>query len=234
MEIFYSPEIINGKNELGEEESFHCVKVLRHREGDEILIADGIGNFYKAKIILAHKAHCSFEVTEKWKGENALKFQLHLAIAPTKNLDRMEWLCEKATEIGVSEISFLECEHSERRKINLERMKRICVSAMKQSMRASVPKLNEMVGFQSFISERSKVKGEKFICHLSEKNISLASAYTKGNDAIVLIGPEGDFSNEELKLAADNGFTEVILGNSRLRTETAALVALVQLNSLVQ
>ncbi len=234
MELFYCPEIINGIHELSDEESYHCVKVLRHNVGDELNIIDGVGNFYKAKITMAHKDHCRFEVIEKCKESEGLSFKLHLAIAPTKNMDRMEWLCEKAVEIGVTEISFLECEHSERRKINIERLNRICVSAMKQSVRATLPKLNEIIAFEKFLSEKSKVKGEKFICHLAQNKISLSSVYKKENDVLILIGPEGDFSGKELSLASDEGFTEVILGNNRLRTETAALVAIVQLNSLNQ
>ena len=165
MELFYCPEIVNGISELSNEESYHCVKVLRHIAGDEINIIDGVGNFYKVKITIAHKEHCRFEVIEKQKEDSELDFQLHIAIAPTKNMDRMEWLCEKAVEIGVTEISFIECEHSERRKINIERLHRICVSAMKQSMRATLPKLNELISIKEFLNRNSEFKNQKFICH---------------------------------------------------------------------
>ena len=234
MEIFFCPEIINGILILSEEESYHCIKVLRHIEGDEINLIDGAGNFYKAKITSAHKSHSGFEVIKKWKEEGSSNSKIHLAIAPTKNIERIEWLLEKAVEIGVNEISFIECEHSERRKINMERLNRICVSAMKQSMRATLPKLNEIIPIKEFLNHNSKIKNQKFICHLGQNKTHLSSVYEKGIDATILIGPEGDFSKDELKIAVDSGFIEAILGTNRLRTETAALVAIVQLNSLNQ
>ncbi len=234
MEIFFCPEIINGISILSEEESYHCVKVLRHIEGDEISLIDGAGNFYTAKITSAHKTHCGFEVIKKWKEDNSSCVKIHLAISPTKNNDRIEWLLEKAVEIGVNEISFIECEHSERRKINMERLNRICISAMKQSMRATLAKLNELISIKEFLNQKSEIKNQKFICHLGENKTQLSSVYQKGNHATILIGPEGDFSNDELKVAVESGFKEVILGNNRLRTETAALVAIVQLNLLNQ
>ena len=234
MELFYQPEIINGNHVLSNEESYHCVKVLRHKEGDELIIIDGIGNFYKTKITLAHKDHCRFEVIEIQKEDSTVNFKLHLAIAPTKNMDRIEWFCEKAVEMGVTEISFLECEHSERRKINIERLNKICVSAMKQSNRATLPKLNELISFEKFIHSPFTTHYSLFICHLGENKKSLSSVYKKGNDVLILIGAEGDFSDKELALAIKSGFAEVILGDNRLRTETAALVAIVQLNLMNQ
>ena len=234
MEIFFCPEIINGISILSEEESYHCVKVLRHIEGDEISLIDGAGNFYTAKITSAHKTQRGFEVIKKWKEDNSSCVKIHLAISPTKNNDRIEWLLEKAVEIGVNEISFIECEHSERRKINMERLNRICISAMKQSMRATLAKLNELISIKEFLNQKSEIKNQKFICHLGENKTQLSSVYQKGNHATILIGPEGDFSNDELKVAVESGFKEVILGNNRLRTETAALVAIVQLNLLNQ
>lgn len=234
MDLFFCPEIINGISILSEEESYHCIKVLRHIEGDEINLIDGAGNFYKAKITSAHKSHSGFEVIKKWKEEGSSNSKIHLAIAPTKNIERIEWLLEKAVEIGIHEISFIECDHSERRKINLERLNRICVSAMKQSMRASLPKLNEIIPVKEFLNQKSIIKNQKFICHLGENKTQLSSVYQKGNNATILIGPEGDFSDVELKAAYDAGFKEVIIGNNRLRTETAALVAIVHLNLLNQ
>ncbi len=234
MELFFCPEIINGILILSEEESYHCIKVLRHVESDEITLIDGIGSFYTAKIISAHKSHCGFEVIKKWSEENNISAKIHIAIAPTKNIERIEWLIEKAVEIGFYEISFIECAHSERRKINMERLNRICVSAMKQSKRATLPKLNEIISFKKFLITYSKIFNQKFICHLGKNKTQLSSVFQKGNDSTILIGPEGDFSSDELKEAIDAGFKEVILGNNRLRTETAALVAIVQLNSLNQ
>ncbi len=234
MELFFCPELINGISILSEEESYHCVKVLRHTDNDEINLIDGAGNFYMAKITSAHKSHCGFEILKKWPEEIISGSKIHLAIAPTKNIERIEWLLEKAVEIGVNEISFLECEHSERRKINMERINRIGVSAMKQSERATLPKINDLKRFNIFIHENSKVKSQKLICHLGENKTQLSAIYAKDTDVIVLIGPEGDFSNEELNDAAEEGFKKVILGANRLRTETAALVAIVQLNLLNQ
>jgi len=234
MDLFFCPEIINGISILSEEESYHCIKVLRHIEGDEINLIDGAGNFYKAKITSAHKSHSGFEVIKKWKEEGSSNSKIHLAIAPTKNIERIEWLLEKAVEIGIHEISFIECDHSERRKINLERLNRICVSAMKQSMRASLPKLNEIIPIKEFLNQKSVIKNQKFICHLGENKTQLSSVYQKGNNATILIGPEGDFSDAELRASNDAGFKEVIIGNNRLRTETAALVAIVHLNLLNQ
>lgn len=234
MVLFFCPEIINGISILSEEESYHCIKVLRHIEGDEINLIDGAGNFYMAKITSAHKTHAGFEVIKKWKEEGSSNSKIHLAIAPTKNIERIEWLLEKAVEIGINEISFIESDHSERRKINLERLNRICVSAMKQSMRASLPKLNEIIPIKEFLNQKSIIKNQKFICHLGENKIQLSSVYQQGNNATILIGPEGDFSDAELKAAYDAGFKEVIIGNNRLRTETAALVAIVHLNLLNQ
>ena len=234
MDLFFCPEIINGISILSEEESYHCIKVLRHIDGDEINLIDGAGNFYKAKITSAHKSHSGFEVIKKWKEEGSSNSKIHLAIAPTKNIERIEWLLEKAVEIGINEISFIECDHSERRKINLERLNRISVSAMKQSMRASLPKLNEIIPIKEFLNQKSVIKNQKFICHLGENKTQLSSVYQKGNNATIIIGPEGDFSDAELKAANDAGFKEVIIGNNRLRTETAALVAIVHLNLLNQ
>ena len=234
MDLFFCPEIINGISILSEEESYHCIKVLRHIDGDEINLIDGAGNFYKAKITSAHKSHSGFEVIKKWKEEGSSNSKIHLAIAPTKNIERIEWLLEKAVEIGINEISFIECDHSERRKINLERLNRICVSAMKQSMRASLPKLNEIIPIKEFFNQKSVIKNQKFICHLGENKTQLSSVYKQGNNATILIGPEGDFSDAELKAANDAEFKEVIIGNNRLRTETAALVAIVHLNLLNQ
>ena len=234
MDLFFCPEIINGISILSEEESYHCIKVLRHIDGDEINLIDGAGNFYKAKITSAHKSHSGFEVIKKWKEEGSSNSKIHLAIAPTKNIERIEWLLEKAVEIGINEISFIECDHSELRKINLERLNRISVSAMKQSMRASLPKLNEIIPIKEFLNQKSVIKNQKFICHLGENKTQLSSVYQQGNNATILIGPEGDFSNAELKAAYDAEFKEVIIGNNRLRTETAALVAIVHLNLLNQ
>lgn len=223
MQIFYTPDI-ETKQELPEEESGHCIRVLRLNEGDEILLTDGKGMFYKAAISNAHHKHCGVEILERWSQEPLWDFKLHIAVAPTKNMDRMEWFAEKATEIGIDGITCLNCRFSERREIKPARLEKILVSAMKQSQKATLPKLEGMVDFKRFIS--TAFDGRKFIAHCEEGEKPLLKyTYKKGENALILIGPEGDFSPEEIDLAIKNGFEPISLGKSRLRTETAALVA---------
>jgi 16S rRNA (uracil1498-N3)-methyltransferase len=226
MELYFAPQITNQQYVLPEQESYHCVKVLRHIEGDTIHIIDGTGGLYKAEITSAHKTHCGFKIISGQKEYGKKNFRLHIAIAPTKNIERIEWLLEKATEIGIDEITPLVCQHSERRKVNHERLEGILVSAIKQSIKAYLPKLNELTDFDNFLKTQDNIQAQKFICHLDEKhNTHLKTVYKPGNNAIILIGPEGDFTNEEIESAIKQNFQPVILGNSRLRTETAALVA---------
>lgn len=223
MQIFYAPDIASNPV-LPEDESGHCVRVLRLQEGDEILVADGKGFFYKAVIVNAHHKHCEVEVQKQWPQENLWNFNLHIAVAPTKNMDRIEWFSEKATEIGINAITFLNCRFSERKEIKLPRVEKILVSAMKQSQKAALPALDGMVGFKTFVTQ--PFEGRKFIAHCEEdKKELLAHTYHPGENALILIGPEGDFSPEEIALALQNGFEPISLGESRLRTETAALVA---------
>lgn len=223
MQIFYTPQV-NEVPELPEEESVHCVRVLRLGEGDEITLTDGKGCFYRAVITDANPKRCGFEVLEKHKQEPLWDFNLHIAVAPTKNIDRMEWFAEKATEIGIDAITFLNCRFSERRDIKLPRLEKIVVSAMKQSMKATLPALGGMTSFSEFV--RRPFDGQKFIahCQAGEKSILKDVCQPYGN-ILVMIGPEGDFSAEEIQEAQDSGFVPVSLGKSRLRTETAALVA---------
>lgn len=223
MQIFYTPDIQN-KLQLPEEESGHCVRVLRLGEKDEILLTDGQGTFYKAAIVQPHPKHCEVHILDQWQQETLWPFYLHIAVAPTKNMDRMEWFCEKATEIGVDEITCLNCRFSERREIKPSRLEKILVSAMKQSQKARLPKLNGMTDFKKFISQ--PFEGRKFIAHCEEgEKPLLKKIYQPGEKALILIGPEGDFSPEEIDLAKACGFEPISLGESRLRTETAALVA---------
>lgn len=223
MQIFYTPEI-SVNSELPEEEAGHCIRVLRLSEGDEILLTDGKGFFYKAAISRAHSKHCEVSVLESWQQPAKWNFQLHIAVAPTKNMDRMEWLAEKATEIGINAITCLNCRFSERREIKPARLEKIMVSAMKQSQKATLPGLTGMVDFRSFISQ--PFEGRKYIAHCEngEKTL-LKHTYRPGENALILIGPEGDFSPEEIQEALKCGFEPISLGDSRLRTETAALVA---------
>lgn len=223
MQLFYTPDIAE-KAELPEEEAGHCIRVLRLAEGDEIRLADGKGFFYRAAIRRAHPKHCQVEVLERWAQPPLWPFRLHIAVAPTKNMDRMEWFAEKATEIGIDEITCLNCRFSERREIKTARLEKILVSAMKQSLKATLPKLTGMTDFKTFVTQ--PFEGRKFIAHCEEgEKAQLKTSYRPGENALILIGPEGDFSPEEIALALANGFEPVSLGESRLRTETAALAA---------
>lgn len=223
MQIFYTPDITTCRV-LPEEESGHCIRVLRLAEGDEILLTDGKGSFYKAAISRAHPKHCEVTVVESWQPPALWNFRLHIAVAPTKNMDRMEWFAEKATEIGIDAITCLNCRFSERREIKPARLEKILVSAMKQSQKATLPQLAGMTDFRTFI--RQPFEGRKFIAHCGEGEKSLLKrTYRPGENALVLIGPEGDFSPEEVALALKEGFEPISLGASRLRTETAALAA---------
>lgn len=223
MQIFYTPDIAT-QSVLTEEESGHCVRVLRLSTGSEILLTDGKGSFYKAAITNPHHKRCEFEILDQWQQPSLWNFKLHIAVAPTKNMDRMEWFVEKATEIGINEIHLLNCRFSERKEIKKSRLDKIAVSAMKQSQKATLPIIHEMTDFKKFIVQ--PFDGRKFIAHCEEQDKKLIKeVYHPGENALVLIGPEGDFSPEEIALALENGFEPISLGESRLRTETAALVA---------
>ncbi len=230
MHVFYTPDIMNNP-ELPEEEAGHCLRVLRLNIGDEILLTDGNGYFYKAAISSATGKRCQVRIIEKIYQEPLWKGHLHIAMAPTKMMDRIEWFAEKATEIGMDELTFLNCRYSERKVIKTERIEKIVVSAVKQSLKARKPVINEMTDFEKFL--QTDFKGDKFIAHCNEgEKILLKDAITPGNDALVLIGPEGDFSKEEVEKAIERGFKPISLGKSRLRTETAALVAVHTMNLL--
>lgn len=223
MQIFYTPDIAVN-SELPEEEAGHCIRVLRLTEGDEILLTDGKGFFYKAAISRAHPKHCEVSILESWRQPALWNSRIHVAVAPTKNMDRMEWFAEKATEIGIDAITCLYCRFSERKEVKTSRLEKILISAMKQSQKATLPQLEGMTDFKTFVGR--PFKGRKFIAHCEDgKKTLLKRAYHPGEDVLVLIGPEGDFSPEEIHLALENGFEPISLGESRLRTETAALVA---------
>lgn len=221
--IFYTPDILTDP-ELPFEEAQHCIKVLRKKEGDEILLADGKGNFYDAEIIQANPKHCIVNIVKSISQKKNWTFNLQIAFAPTKNMDRVEWFTEKATEIGIDHFSPILCQYSERKEIKLQRIEKILVSAMKQSQKAYLPRLDEMQSFSQFVKQ--KFDGQKFIahCYPQEKPI-LKEVYKKGMNALILIGPEGDFSEKEVEEAILSGFQPISLGESRLRTETAALAA---------
>lgn len=232
MHVFYTPDILRNP-ELPEEEAQHCTRVLRLGVGDNITLTDGRGNFYKAEITVANSKRCLVSITETIHQNPLWPCHLHIAVAPTKNMDRNEWFAEKATEIGIDELTFLNCRFSERKVIKTERIEKILISAIKQSLKARLPKLNEMIDFTKFIAQ--DFKGQKFIAHCYEgEKPLLKDVLTPGKDAVVLIGPEGDFSEEEVKAAIERGFTPISLGKSRLRTETAALVACHTMNLMNQ
>jgi 16S rRNA (uracil1498-N3)-methyltransferase len=221
MQLFYCPKVFEGSSHLSSEESKHCIKVLRKQEGDTIHLIDGRGNFYEVKITLASQKKTGFEIVRKWE-DKPLPYALHIAIAPTKNNDRFEWFLEKATEIGIDEITPIICEYSERKVIKNERMEKIILSATKQSLKATLPKLNQAVSFDDFI--KRNLYSDCFIAHCEEqKKISLQTIISA--NSTILIGPEGDFSTKEIHLALSHNFKPVSLGDSRLRTETAGIVA---------
>jgi 16S rRNA (uracil1498-N3)-methyltransferase len=224
MQLFYVPIISGTEIILDETESKHAIRVLRLQNGNQVEIIDGAGGFYKAQITDANQKKCRLSIIESQKEFGKKDFHLHIAIAPTKNSDRFEWFLEKATEIGIDEITPLLTSHSERKTVNPERLEKILVSAMKQSLKAYLPQLNELTAFKELISNNKTEN--KYIAWCDEiQKKHLKNLATKGNNTLILIGPEGDFSTEEVKLAIENGFKVVSLGESRLRTETAGIVA---------
>ncbi len=223
MQLFYVTGLAGGTCTLGEEESHHCLKVLRMREGDTLHLTDGEGRFYDGRLSGMHPKGCAVTIIST-REVPPDPVPIHIAIAPTKNIDRFEWFLEKATEIGISQITPLICEHSERDVVKLPRLEKVIVSAMKQSLKAWLPKLHEPVRFKELVERQ--FPGGKFIayCETGQESL-LQKAYIPGTPALVLIGPEGDFSPAEVALAMQNGFIPVSLGPSRLRTETAGIVA---------
>lgn len=223
MSLFYVPNLSTASI-LPEEESLHAVKVLRLKTGDSIQIVDGKGGFYNAQITTPHHKHCAFEITETLVDASRRNYKLHIAIAPTKNIDRLEWFIEKATEIGIDEITPVFCQNSERKVVKEERLEKIIVSAAKQSLKAKFPTLNLPCSFNEFI--RTYSAEQQFIAHCyNDDKMLLKSEIKHGKSILILIGPEGDFSPEEVSTAIKNGYQPVSLGDSRLRTETSGVVA---------
>lgn len=221
--IFYCPDIRTNP-EMPEDESRHCARVLRMKEGDTLFITDGKGYFYKAQLLQANAKSCIVAIEEELPQPKGWDFNLHIAFAPTKKLDRMEWFVEKATEIGIDRFTPLNCRFSERKHINTTRLEKIMVSAMKQSQKSRLPQFDEIIKFDAFIGQ--PFSGQKFIAHCydSPKEL-LTQIHKKNRDTLILIGPEGDFSEEEVAKSIEHGFIPISLGETRLRTETAALVA---------
>lgn len=230
MNLFFQPLIKEGRHYLDPDESRHCTKVLRKKTGDKITVVDGKGMFFEAVLTEADARQCHFKIVNETAALSR-SFNIHIALAPTKNTDRMEWFVEKATEIGIDQISFIHCKHSERTKLRLDRIERVAIHAMKQSLKASIPQINDLINFDEFIKHRQEK--EKFIAYVDNSNPHhLKDVAVPSSSYCVLIGPEGDFSDEELDLANISGYRKISLGKSRLRTETAALVACHTLNLL--
>lgn len=239
--LFYAPDVALTQ-ELPPEESQHAVGVLRLREGAAISVTDGNGKLFQATITDADRRRCRLRITGCEEPPKAWQGGIHLAVAPTKNLARMEWLLEKVTEIGFDSVTFLDCTHSERRVINTQRLSKIMIAAMKQSQKSRLPRIVPLTSFRSVVEK--PFVGQRFIAHChtnvtlwgqptesaEHRRLFLGDALLTGGDALVMIGPEGDFSEEEVRLALSNGFLPVTLSPSRLRTETAALVAVHILN----
>jgi 16S rRNA (uracil1498-N3)-methyltransferase len=231
MELFYSREIASGARELDRQESGHCIKVLRHRAGDTIHVIDGCGNLYECRIVSADPSATGFEVVSIVEGYGSHPYRLTMAVAPPKNIDRFEWFCEKATEIGVDEIVPLVGDYSERKVFKGDRCERIIVSAAKQSHKGAVPTLARLTTVRDFLKRDFAPGILKFICYCSEvegagkTHIREALAAAGSREFVVMIGPEGDFSRKEMALAVECGWQIISLGDSRLRIETAALAA---------
>lgn len=221
---FYAPEI-ETTGELPEDESGHCVRVLRRKEGDELVCTDGKGHRFRCRIADAHPKHTKVEILAKESIGNHWRGKITLAVAPTKNIDRMEWLLEKSVEIGVDKIVLLHTEHSERKIARIDRLRKIIVSAMKQSLKTVLPELCDVVKLKDFLS--SPIEGQRFFgyCSPDEPRRLLAGEIIPESDVCILIGPEGDFSPTEVEMIRNAGYVATTFGESRLRTETAALFA---------
>ena len=227
MHIFYQP-LLPAANELPEEEAKHCLKVLRHQAGDVLHITDGLGNLYAAVLTNQNNKKATFQIQEHIQKAASKNYSIHIAIAPTKNSDRLEWFLEKCIEFGIDQISLLQCRNSERSRTNLERLEKKAVSAMKQSLNLQMPKINDLINFRDFVSQRKsqKTEDQNFIAYV-DFNIPqhLKDAAQPEKSVCVLIGPEGDFDPDEIEEAKKAGFMPVSLGKSRLRTETAGIAA---------
>ena len=229
MQLFYlanpAKEII-----LSAKESKHATKVLRKKEGDALDFTDGKGNFYKAEITVADSRKCRLQIVSREQKEKQHNYHLHIAIAPTKNMDRFEWFLEKATEIGIDEITPIICSRSERKVIKTERCNKILLSAMKQSLKFHLPKLNEAISLTDFIKQ--DFEDAKYIAYCEDGDKNELKTVSKTENTLILIGPEGDFSNAEIEMALKNNFKAVSLHASRLRTETAGIVAVHTINMI--
>jgi 16S rRNA (uracil1498-N3)-methyltransferase len=222
-QIFYAPEI-ETKLMLPEEEAKHCLQVLRKKMNDQVLVINGKGSFFEVKLLSENPKQCSVQIMKKYADTHTRPYYLHIAIAPTKNIERIEWFLEKCTEIGIDEISFLQCKHSERKEVKTERLEKICIQAIKQSQKAFLPKINPIIPFSKFLEQNLAEYTERWIAHVHTKQPIVFQQIVQAKGKIcVLIGPEGDFENSEVTKALEKGFQAVSLGNSVLRTETAGI-----------
>ena len=235
MQLFFTPDLNPSLENfiLSEEESKHAIRVLRMDTGDRLHLIDGRGGLYEAQIIDPHPKRTVLTILNVEEEFQRPKYHLHIAVGPTKNIDRIEWFLEKATEVGIQEITPVICEHSERKEVKLDRLNKVVVAAMKQSLKAYLPKLNPAVSFKQFLREIPKEGVQKAIAHCvdAEKKY-LNQVLEPAQHYIILIGPEGDFSEEEIDLALQMGFHPISLGEARLRTETAALAACMEVSLL--
>lgn len=231
MNTFYVNEIKSGVRALPEEEAKHCFVVLRLKIGDEIRIIDGNGGIFYSKLTLVTKKSCDFEIIRE-ETVPIKPFSIHLAIAPTKNTDRIEWMIEKLGEMGVDEVSFIKTEHSERSKLRIDRLQKKAISAMKQSKSAYLMKINDVIPFKTFVT--TSISQLKFIAHVDATHQYLATVTKPNQSVTILIGPEGDFSRDELALSQQKGFHPISLGKNTLRTETAGMVACQIINTINQ
>ncbi len=232
MNIFYDPSVKEGAFVLSGDEGRHGTKVMRLKEGDNMYISDGQGKIFEAEIIgINKKSECAVMVNKVFKNDAPRIPKLHIAIAPTKSIDRFEWFLEKATECGIDEITPIICKNSERTRIKPERLEKIIVSAMKQSKRAWLPKLNPIIEYDKFIKNASEENRYIAFCPEGEK-VYFEDVYKKGNNSLILIGPEGDFNQSEIAEALNNKFVAITFGDYRLRTETAGLVACTKFNTI--
>lgn len=224
MQLFFDPSITTPLHTLSEQESRHAVSVLRMGHGHELYLTDGKGSLHLARIEQADPKRCTVRIEQSVEEFERRPYRITMAVAPMKNNERFEWFVEKAVEVGIDRIIPIDCRHSERHVYNVERAERVAISAMKQSLKAYLPQIDPLTPFEQLIA--MPFDGERFIahCHASDKRLYLGDVLTRSNNALILIGPEGDFSPEEVETAIEAGFVEISLSQARLRSETAALM----------
>lgn len=235
MQLFFTPDIQPHHSSfiLSEEESKHAIRVMRLSVGERIHLVDGQGGLYETEIIDAHPKRTTLRVLSVKENFGKATYEIHMAVAPTKNIDRIEWFLEKATEVGLSEFTPIICEHSERKEVKVERLEKVAVAAMKQSLKAYLPKINPAIPFSKFIDQIKDNTFYKGIAHCvdSEKKY-ISNTFVPKGKYLILIGPEGDFSDKEISQAMNAGFIPLSLGEARLRTETAALTSVIEVSLL--